>query len=531
MGMAARPRALRPEGEGNSSPDNPFSGGGSEETRLSPGSPGGILDDGADPGAMTAPVHEMVAMALIAGKSVEEGLGPVIMDDLPFAPTALQVTAESKQVIEREPPPALPGARSRGAPTVRNGPESDLECGLTVPLEQPPRLALVPPPFGSTPSPWSPLAPGSGAFVAQHRDSGGRPRIPSDLVRTTAADPSSLPGVAKASGRSAREGGRPASPAKDVAARSPDPLPATDPPTAPAPRVGSPSAETRRQRFRLKRTESVFAEAAKARGPLWRVQLLARRATGDVVNALTMVGHAAATMLGEKSVRAVRQFESMPRKKQILWVAAPYAVVLLLVLLLVQLRVPSRASAEQAFAATAVHLNPTPAPALNDQAHRVDAAALTAPGATNAPATAEAAAVAVSDGPAGAGSAAAPTPAEPVASAPPSSGDEHRAEDSVEALVGRGVHRAPPGRSQWHKLPMTTVMRAKPDSGALKIAKLRSGSRILVFPDFRAREGWVLAQRSDGEVGFIVASHLEGKRDPRFEQKHEKSRHRGTRGS
>src|SRR5262249_31310627 len=106
-----------------------------------------------------------------------------------------------------------------------------------------------------------------------------------------------------------------------------------------------PATDLGSQAVRLKRNESVIAEAQKARKGLWRIGFVAKRSATDVASAFSTMGHAAASIIGERSVNAVRHFESLPRKKQILWVAAPYAVVLFLVLLLIFLKEPSKAGA------------------------------------------------------------------------------------------------------------------------------------------------------------------------------------------
>jgi hypothetical protein len=121
----------------------------------------------------------------------------------------------------------------------------------------------------------------------------------------------------------------------------------------------------------------VIAEAALARNSLWSIQRAAKRTSTRFASATSSAGLAAAGLLGAHSIAAVRMFESLPRRKQILWVSAPYAVVILLVLILVQLReppatapvIPVRSAAVMcerpqaiAVAETAIPTIPTPAP-------------------------------------------------------------------------------------------------------------------------------------------------------------------------
>src|SRR5204863_6744349 len=89
----------------------------------------------------------------------------------------------------------------------------------------------------------------------------------------------------------------------------------------------------------LRGSESVIAEAIQARAGLGRVHGLARHASVAMRDVLAG-GFEVASYIGDGSIRAVRKFEAMPRRRQIIWVATPYAVVIVLVLLLVHLRSP-----------------------------------------------------------------------------------------------------------------------------------------------------------------------------------------------
>jgi hypothetical protein len=236
------------------------------------------------------------------------------------------------------------------------------------------------------------------------------------------------------------------------------------------------------QPIRLKRHESVIAEAAKERKGLWRVGAIAKRATTEVASALQNMGYAAVSVLGQRSVNAVRHFEALPRKKQIMWVAAPYAVVLFLVLVLVELKEPSRASATVISPASA-------------------AASIEETGHPPAPA---------------------PQPATPAAQTQvadkPSGAEEKITPSDALPLVLPGDKNSRISRSVWKTVPIASSLRVKPDPNALKVSRLKAGARAIIYPDFPTREGWVLAQRPGGEIGFMVASHIDGKKDPRFDK-------------
>lgn len=276
-----------------------------------------------------------------------------------------------------------------------------------------------------------------------------------------------------------------------------------------------PPTDLEQPQFRLRRDESVIAQAVLSRKPLDRVQEVARRASADAAGALSNIGAAAAEYVGQGSLQAVKRFQALPRKKQILWVAAPYAIVLLLVLVLIQLRDPARGApsivptgrSEPAQAAIAPEGLLPPASA----APRPHAPAKTEP--------TPLAKIALASGPQ-------PSPLSKLIEK-----SEHLTAAS-DSGFGQGLDRlTDSGRSArglWRTIPIASSLRVKPDGNALRVARLRSKSRLIVFPDFPARDGWILAQRTSGEVGFIPRLHLDGKRDPRFD-KDEPKRVRTTR--
>jgi hypothetical protein len=255
------------------------------------------------------------------------------------------------------------------------------------------------------------------------------------------------------------------------------------------PGIGLPPAtDSESQQIRLKRSESVIAEAAKARKGLWRVGAIAKRATTDVASAVSNMGYAAVSMIGERSVNAVRHFEALPRNKQIAWVAAPYAVVLVLVVILVELKEPANAAATVIAPSNATSLE--------------RAAVVPATIAQPTPATAQHAPFAVA----------------PIAIAPPPALAQ-KADASTDLPLTSPNDRGPrASHGVWKTVPIPSSLRVKPDPNALKAGRLKVGSRVIVYPDFPTREGWVLTQRPGGEIGFLIASHLDGKKDPRFDK-------------
>lgn len=88
--------------------------------------------------------------------------------------------------------------------------------------------------------------------------------------------------------------------------------------------------------------------------------------------------------------------------------------------------------------------------------------------------------------------------------------------------------------STTHTLPIISFLRAKPDVKSRRIATLKPGTEVTVYPDFPAPDGWLLATQPEGTVGYMVALNLEGKRDQRFmkakKKRSQKSKRRRPRG-
>jgi hypothetical protein len=240
-----------------------------------------------------------------------------------------------------------------------------------------------------------------------------------------------------------------------------------------------PATDFEQPLVRLRRDQSVIADAVAARNGLWKMQSLAKRATTDLASALSTIGYLAGRAVTNSSVAAIRRFESMPRKRQIMWVSLPYLVVGCLVLLLLQLReVPAQATVIVA------------APEAQIETHH----ALDAP-LTQAPI---------------------PAPAP-------------KGSDVLKAALGSATDKPIPAprsitRPESVHVPISSSLRVKPDAGSAKVARLKANARVYVYRDFPTNDGWVLAQRPSGEIGFLIASHLEGKKEPRFEKDRTKPR-------
>jgi hypothetical protein len=210
--------------------------------------------------------------------------------------------------------------------------------------------------------------------------------------------------------------------------------------------------------YHLRRSESVIAEAVAARHGIGRVHALARRASTCVRDVIAG-SLDFASLIGEGSIRAVRKFEAMPRRRQIMWVATPYAVVIVLVLLLVHLRSPESAAANVIAPQTAAVEKPiqvkAPVPAPD------------------------------------------PTPVavieKPVAQEPPPA--------KPEKISGT-----------WQEVQALTWLRSTPEIEAEKLVKLKAGSKVIIFSEIATKEGWLVAQKPGGEIGFLKATSLE-KRD------------------
>lgn len=231
----------------------------------------------------------------------------------------------------------------------------------------------------------------------------------------------------------------------------------------------------------LRREESVLQEAARVRNsPVHRIG----RAAGHLRTQLSTAGRALAVRVTESGVAAMRRFERMPRWKQVLWVAAPYASALALVGFLMLSR-PG-----------AVDVMAEPLPAERP----------TVPIASSA-----------QEGPASANQA--PDPAEAQSAALPEVGADpddgapriEEAEEQTSLAPTRLVR-------QKITLPRGSALYIRPTAEVIRSARLRAGHVVTIYPDFPAPEGWVLGQSEKGTVGFISTLHLAGQRDPQIDR-------------
>lgn len=231
----------------------------------------------------------------------------------------------------------------------------------------------------------------------------------------------------------------------------------------------------------IRREESVIAEAQFVKNDaLFQARRYARRASSIVADH----GYRFASTIGERSVAAIKRFEALPRKKQILWVFAPYLVAAVLVLLLLQLR------SGEPRAATAPAANPPAAAAVAD---------VRAPEAVEDPPLI------------------APRPLPPPAAKTAVAKTDVAKTDEVGSPdVGAGIPRT---------LPRRTRLLSRPEPGRHS-ARLRKGAEVTVFPDFPAPDGFVLAQSSKGTVGFLSVLHLEGQSDPALDKRKKRRRRR-----
>lgn len=228
--------------------------------------------------------------------------------------------------------------------------------------------------------------------------------------------------------------------------------------------------------FKLRRQESVIAEAHAARaGVGGRVQGIARNASVAVKDVIAG-GFEVASYLGEGSLRAVRRFEAMPRRRQILWVATPYAVVIVLVLLLLHLRSPEKANAkmiapQQAAAAAAVIEEPVrvPQPAPDPVSAPVRKAADAQP----APVVVAEKAV------------------------------EKAAEPEAPAKIS----------GTWQEVQALTFLRSLPNPKGAKVTKLAAKSKVIIYREMPSKEGWLVAQKPGAELGYVKATALEPRED------------------
>lgn len=121
----------------------------------------------------------------------------------------------------------------------------------------------------------------------------------------------------------------------------------------------------------VRREDSVIAEINAARNePLWKVGAVARRMSTQIRGAVDV--------LHDSSRGALRRFESLPRSKQIMWVAAPYVGAAFLVGLLMALDDEESVEISAVPVPAAIAAKPAPKPV---QAKVVEAPSLPAPAA------------------------------------------------------------------------------------------------------------------------------------------------------
>lgn len=65
-----------------------------------------------------------------------------------------------------------------------------------------------------------------------------------------------------------------------------------------------------------------------------------------------------------------------------------------------------------------------------------------------------------------------------------------------------------PAHKKAAKLAKNSALRARANLSSSPLVELRAGATLTVYPEHEAPTGWVLAQASDGEIGFLPAEHL-----------------------
>ncbi|MBI2376456.1 MAG: hypothetical protein HYV07_20845 [Deltaproteobacteria bacterium] len=68
-------------------------------------------------------------------------------------------------------------------------------------------------------------------------------------------------------------------------------------------------------------------------------------------------------------------------------------------------------------------------------------------------------------------------------------------------------------------LGVASALFSRPSPKARIAAPLASGTRIIVYPDLPAPDGWKVARLPGREIGFVPAPHLSGLPDPRVDAK------------
>lgn len=253
----------------------------------------------------------------------------------------------------------------------------------------------------------------------------------------------------------------------------------------------------------LRRDESVIAEAVRLRGtPGQRF--------ADALRAALDRGVAAA----ERGAGALSRLSAPAR---IGVIAAP----------LVVLAAVALAALWPAPTPSAVAVAPTPgaAPARVFVSRALDPATLPAP---------------IAPGPAKADAPVAPAPVAPapLASAPvgaplsPSPTTLVPATDPAPTALERLRQQGPPSTplsvaEAVRTLPSRASLYAAPKKGAPRTVSLAAGVEVLTYPGVPVPEGWVVARKPDGEIGFLRTSALEPKPAPVTVPKLPKLKRRG----
>ncbi|MFO0724495.1 MAG: hypothetical protein U1E65_11970 [Myxococcota bacterium] len=210
----------------------------------------------------------------------------------------------------------------------------------------------------------------------------------------------------------------------------------------------------------VRRDESVIAEAARIRKN--RMKRMVASSTG-----LDLVGNklrALSDRLKAQIASLMDRIGALPTAQKRLLVAIPYGLALILIVVIVLLQVFQRPGAEEPLAATKI------APAA--QALVIESPPPLAP---------------VADPPVAA-------PSTPAAVAP-IPGD----------LSPTEVLR---------RLPVKSALFAAPKKGAVKTAALPAGTSLITYPTIAAPEGWILARKLEGEVGYLRKKHLDAPPEP-----------------
>jgi len=238
----------------------------------------------------------------------------------------------------------------------------------------------------------------------------------------------------------------------------------------------------------LRRDESVIAEAVRLRGTPGQRFADGLRAALD---------------------RGVVAAKSGARALSRLSVPARIAVITAPLVVLVGVAI---AALWPAPAPSAVAVAPAPgaAPARVFVSRALDPAALPSPVAPG-PAAADAPVAPAPPVPAAAATAAAAPVAAPTALAPAAD----PAPTALERLRQQGPPATPLSVAEAVRtLPSRASLYAAPKKGAPRTVSLAAGVEVLTYPGVPVPEGWVVARKPDGEIGFLRTSALEPKPAP-----------------